>query len=144
MAEYIPSPIYWVREQIAVYEKSGGTEGTTLLDTGLPCVVITHIGNKTGGIRKIALMRVKVGDGYVLIGSNGGSEKHPVWVYNFRANLDVELRDGTEVAKMRLREVEDDPERAELWQAGVAAFPTYDEYKAKTPRRIAVFIAEPV
>ena len=144
MAEYIPSPIDWVREQVELYESSGGREGTTLRETGLPCVLITHMGNKSGGIRKVPLMRVKVDAGYVLIGSNGGSVQHPVWVHNFRANPDVELRDGTAVFKMRLREVENDPERAELWAAGVEAFPTYEEYKAKTPRKIALFLAEPV
>ncbi len=144
MPEYIPSPIDWVREQIELYESSGGTQGTTLLDTGLPCIVITHQGNKTGSVRKIALMKVKIGDGYVLIGSNGGAPKHPVWIYNFRANPDVEIRDMTEVQKMRLREVHDDPEREMLWQAGVKAFPPYEEYKAKTSRKIAVFIAEPI
>ena len=144
MAEYIPSPIDWVREQVELYESSGGREGTTLRETGLPCVLITHKGNKSGGIRKVPLMRVKVDAGYVLIGSNGGSVQHPVWVHNFRANPDVELRDGTAVFKMRLREVENDPERAELWAAGVEAFPTYEEYKAKTPRKIALFLAEPV
>ncbi len=144
MAEYIPSPIDWVREQVELYESSGGREGTTLRETGLPCVLITHKGNKSGGIRKVPLMRVKVDAGYVLIGSNGGSAQHPVWVHNFRANPDVELRDGTAVFKMRLREVENDPERAELWAAGVEAFPTYEEYKAKTPRKIALFLAEPV
>ena len=144
MAEYIPSPIDWVREQVELYESSGGREGTTLRETGLPCVLITHKGNKSGGIRKVPLMRVKVDAGYVLIGSNGGSVQHPVWVHNFRANPDVELRDGTAVIKMRLREVENDPERAELWAAGVEAFPTYEEYKAKTPRKIALFLAEPV
>ncbi|MDA0229388.1 MAG: nitroreductase family deazaflavin-dependent oxidoreductase [Proteobacteria bacterium] len=144
MPEYIPSPIDWVREQIKLYESSGGTEGTTLKDTGLPCIVITHKGNKTGGVRKIALMTVKVGDGYVLIGSNGGAPTHPVWIYNFRANPDVEIRDKTKVQKMRLREVHDDPEREKLWQAGVKAFPPYEEYKAKTSRKIAVFIAEPI
>ena len=144
MAEYIPSPIDWVREQVELYESSGGREGTTLRETGLPCVLITHKGNKSGGIRKVPLMRVKVDAGYVLIGSNGGSAQHPVWVHNFRSNPDVELRDGTAVFKMRLREVENDPERAELWAAGVEAFPTYEEYKAKTPRKIALFLAEPV
>ena len=144
MAEYIPSPIDWVREQVELYESSGGREGTALRKTGLPCVLITHKGNKSGGIRKVPLMRVKVDAGYVLIGSNGGSAQHPVWVHNFRANPDVELRDGTAVFKMRLREVENDPERAELWAAGVEAFPTYEEYKAKTPRKIALFLAEPV
>ena len=142
MGEYIPTPIDWVREQVELYEGSGGTDGTTLLDTGLPCVLITHFGNKSGGVRKVPLMRVKVDYGYVLIGSNGGSEKNPVWVYNFRANPDVELRDGTEVFRMRIREVSEDPERGLLWEAGVKAFPTYDEYKSKTPRRIPVFIAE--
>jgi len=144
MAEYIPAALDVVREQVELYEGSGGTEGTTLQDTGLPCIIVTHMGNKTGGVRKIPLMRVKVGEGYVLVGSYGGREKNPVWVYNLRANPDVEIRDATEVSKMRVREVEDDPERQRLWEAGAAAFPTYNEYQAKTERKIPVFIAEPV
>lgn len=144
MPDYIPPALDWVREQVEEYEGSGGTRGTTLRDTGLPCIIVTHMGNKTGGIRKIPLMRVKVGDGYVLVGSYGGREKNPVWVYNLRANPDVEIRDATEVFKMRVREVEDDPEREKLWVAAAKAFPTYDDYKAKAPRKIPVFIAEPV
>lgn len=144
MAEYIPSALDWVREQVELYESSGGTEGTTLRDTGLPCVIVTHMGGKTGGIRKIPLMRVAVDGSYALVGSYGGSPKHPVWVYNLRANPDVEIRDATEVFKMRVREVEDDPERQRLWDAAVKAFPSYDEYRAKTSRKIPVFIAEPV
>ena len=101
MAEYIPPAIDWVREQVELYEGSGGTEGTTLRDTGLPCIIVTHKGNKTGAVRKIPLMRVNVDDGYVLVGSYGGREKNPVWVYNLRANPDVEIRDRTEVFKMR-------------------------------------------
>ena len=137
-------PLDWVREQVEIYEGSGGTEGTTLRDTGLPCIIVTHIGNKTDGIRKIPLMRVKVGAGYVLVGSYGGREKNPVWVYNLRANPDVEIRDMTEVFKMRVREVEDDQERQRLWEAGTKAYPPYNEYQAKTSRKIPVFIAEPV
>ena len=144
VAEYIPTEIDWVREQIELYESSGGKEGTTLKDTGLPCIIITHIGRKTGAIRKTALMRVKVGEGYVLIGSNGGSLKNPVWVSNFRAKPDVEIRDATDVSNMRIREVHDDAERKRLWQAGAEAFPPYNEYQAKTPRAIPIFIAEPV
>ncbi len=144
MAEYIPPTLDWVREQVELYEGSGGTEGTTLRDTGLPCIIVTHVGNKSGGIRKIPLMRVAVDNNYVLIGSYGGREKNPVWVYNLRANPDVEIRDKTEVYKMRIREVTDDPERQRLWEAGAQAFPTYDEYQAKTSRKIPVFIAEPV
>lgn len=142
MAEYIPAALDWVREQVELYEGSGGTKGTTLRDTGLPCIIVTHMGNKTGAIRKIPVMRVKVGNCYVIVGSYGGREKNPVWVYNLRANPDVEIRDATEVFKMRVREVEDDPERQKLWDAAAEAFPTYNDYKAKAPRRIPVFIAE--
>ena len=144
MAEYIPPALDWVREQVELYEGSGGKEGTTLRDTGLPCIIVTHMGNKTGGIRKIPLMRVKVGDAYVVVGSYGGREKNPVWVYNLRANPDVEIRDATEVFKMRVREVENDPERKQLWDASAKAFPPYLDYEKKAPRKIPVFIAEPV
>lgn len=144
MTSYIPPTIDWVREQVELYEGSGGAEGTTLRDTGLPCIIVTNIGNKTGAVRKTPLMRVKVGDGYVLVGSYGGRPKDPVWVHNLRANPDVEIRDATEVFKMRVREVTEDPERARLWAASAKAFPTYDEYQAKAPRTIPVFIAEPV
>ena len=81
---------------------AAGTEGTTLRDTGLPCIVVTHMGVKTGAIRKIPLMRVAVDKSYVLIGSYGGRPKNPVWVYNLRTNPDVEIRDKAEVFKMRV------------------------------------------
>src|ERR1041385_4596552 len=86
MPDYIPSPRQWVRDQVELYEKSGGKEGTTLRDTGLPVVIVTHTGNKTGAIRKTPLMRVKDGGNYVLIGSVGGAPSNPVWVNNLRAN----------------------------------------------------------
>ena len=143
MAEYIPPALDWVREQVELYERSGGTEGTTLRDTGLPCIIVTHKGNKTAAIRKIALMRVETGGCYVLVGSYGGRPSNPVWVYNLRAHPDVEIRDKTEVFKMRVREVKDDAERARLWELSADAFPPYNEYQAKTDRKIPVFIAEP-
>ena len=144
MTDYIPPTLDWVREQVELYESSGGTEGITLRDTGLPCIIITHKGGKTGAVRKIPVMRVKVDDGYVLIGSYGGREKNPVWVYNLRANPDVEIRDRTEVFKMRVREVTTDPERQRLWDASAEAYPPYDDYQKKTSRTIPVFIAEQV
>ena len=144
MVDYIPPKLDWVREQVELYESSGGTQGTTLRDTGLPCIIVTHKGRRTGGIRKIPLMRVKVGDAYVLVGSMGGAPQNPSWVANLRANPDVEIRDATEVFRMRVREVTDPDERQRLWAAAVEAFPSYDEYQAKTSRRIPVFLAEPV
>ena len=143
MAEYIPSPIKWVRDQVELYEGSGGTEGVGLRDTGLPCIIVTHTGNKTGSIRKTPLMRVKDGDSYVLVASKGGAPRNPEWVYNLRTDPDVKLRDATEVQAMRVREVEDDDERARVWALAVEAFPPYEEYRNKTSRTIPVFIAEP-
>ncbi len=143
MSEYIPPTIDWVRKQVELYESSGGTEGTTLVETGMPCILVTHTGNKTGGIRKIPLMRVKVDDAYVLVGSMGGAPKNPVWVYNLRAHADVEIRDATEVFSMQVREVTDDAERERLWAASAEAYPPYNEYQAKTSRKIPVFVAEP-
>ena len=144
MSDYIPSPIEWVRNQVELYESSGGTQGTTLRDTGLPVVIVTNKGNKTGAVRKTPLMRVKDGDRYVLVGSMGGAPTDPVWVHNLRANPDIELRDRTEVWKMRVREVTDDAERARLWKLAAAAFPPYDDYQKKTARKIPVFVASPV
>ena len=143
MANYIPSPKDWVREQVELYESSGGTEGTTLRDTGLPVIIVTHIGNKTGAIRKTPLMRVKDGNSYVLVGSKGGAPTNPVWVHNLRVNPDVEIRDETVVRPMRVREVEDEAERARLWKLAIAAYPPYTEYQERTARRIPVFVAEP-
>src|ERR1700756_605528 len=126
MSSYIPSPRQWVRDQVELYEKGGGTGGTTLRDTGLPVIIVTHTGNKTGAIRKTPLMRVSDGANYVLVGSMGGAPANPVWVYNLRANPAVEIRDHTVVRTMRVREVEDKSERARLWKLAVAAFPPYE------------------
>ena len=142
MIEYIPPTIEWVRKQVELYEASGGTQGTTLMETGMPCIIVTHLGNQSGAIRKIPLMRVKVDDSYVLVGSMGGQPKNPVWVYNLRANPEVQIRDETEVFNMRVREVTDEAERQKLWAASVAAFPPYIDYEAKTTRKIPVFVAE--
>lgn len=144
MSDYIASPVEWVRKQVELYESSNGTEGTTLRDTGLPVVIVTNVGNKTGAVRKTPLMRVKDGDNYVLVGSMGGAPKNPVWVYNLRTNPTVHLRDLTEVQEMRVREVTDKAERARLWEIAVAAFPPYRDYQQRTTRTIPLFVAEPV
>jgi F420H(2)-dependent quinone reductase len=143
MAKYVPNPTEWVREQVELYESSGGTEGTTLLDTGLPVIIVTHTGNKTGAIRKTPLMRVKDGNSYILVGSKGGAPTNPVWVHNLRVNPDVEIRDESVVRPMRVREVKDEAERARVWKLAIAAFPPYAEYQERTARRIPVFVAEP-
>jgi deazaflavin-dependent oxidoreductase (nitroreductase family) len=143
MAKYVPSPRDWVREQVELYESSGGTKGTTLRDTGLPVVIVTHRGRMTGAIRKTPLMRVKEGDNYILVGSQGGAPKDPAWVHNLRADPHIELRDETIVRSMFVREVNDMTERTRLWTLAVAAYPPYAEYQARTKRQIPLFVAEP-
>lgn len=143
MAEYIPSPREWVREQVELYERTNGAEGNTLRDTGLPVIIVTHVGNKTGAIRKTPLMRVKDGANYVLVASMGGGPKNPVWVNNLRARPLVELRDLAVVQELRVREVTDAAERERLWKIADAAYARFVEYRAKTTRVIPIFVAEP-
>ena len=144
MSEYVPSPRKWVADQVELYEGSGGTEGLTLRDTGLPVIIVTNRGRKTGAIRKTPLMRVVDGNNYILVASQGGAPKHPVWYYNLKAEPEVEIRDKTEVYPMRVREVVEPAERQRLWDIAVEAYPPYQEYQAKTDRVIPVFVAEPV
>lgn len=142
MSEYIPSPSDWVAEQVELYEGSQGTQGLTLRDTGLPVIIVTNRGRKTGAIRKTPLMRAVDGNSYILVASKGGAPKHPLWYHNLKAEPNVEIRDATEVHSMRVREVLDSSERQRLWDIAVAAYPPYQEYQDKTDRLIPVFIAE--
>ena len=139
MNQYIPSPTRWVAEQVELYESSGGTQGTTL--RGLPVVIVTNQGSKTGAIRKTPLMRAVDGEHYILVASRGGAPKHPLWYYNLKANPNVEIRDGVNVHKMRVREVTDPYERQRLWDIAVEAYPPYNDYQEKTDRLIPVFLA---
>jgi deazaflavin-dependent oxidoreductase (nitroreductase family) len=137
--EYEPNTMDWVREQVEKYESSGGTDGVML--RGMPCVVITMRGAKTGKVRKIALMRVEHEGVYAAVASLGGAPKNPVWYHNFLADPHVELQDGTQKWDMVAREITGD-EKATWWERAVAAFPPYAEYQAKTEREIPVFLLE--
>jgi len=141
--EYEPTPTKWVRDQIEAYERSRGTEAATLRDTGIPIIVITTRGNKSGKLRKTALMRVEHNGEYALIGSLGGAPKNPVWVYNLEADpQSVMVQDGPEPFLVSVRKI-DGAERAEWWERAVQVFPNYAEYQAKTERVIPVYIATP-
>ena len=139
--EYEPSKAAWVREQVELYESSGGTEGTTLRDTGLPVVIMTNRGVRSGKLRKTPVMRVEHGGRYAAVASQGGAPTHPGWYYNLRADPVVELRDGTGKWLMRAREVSG-AERAEWWDRAVAAYPPYADYQQRTQRQIPVFVLE--
>ncbi|MGH9010279.1 MAG: nitroreductase family deazaflavin-dependent oxidoreductase [Acidimicrobiia bacterium] len=139
--EYVPNAMGWVRDQVEAYERSGGREASTLRDTGLPVIIVTMRGNKSGNVRKIALMRVEHDGEYALVASFGGRPKHPVWYYNIKDHPDeVTIQDGPEPFPVRVREVSGD-ERDAWWERAVAAFPPYAEYQQKTDRQIPVFVA---
>jgi deazaflavin-dependent oxidoreductase (nitroreductase family) len=140
--EYKPSTWQWVADQVETYERTGGREANTLRDTGLPIIIVTTRGAKTGAVRKMALMRVEHDGAYALVASMGGAPKHPVWYFNLKAHPDaVRLQDGPEPFDANIRELSGD-ERATWWDRAVAAFPPYAEYQQRTARTIPVFLAE--
>jgi F420H(2)-dependent quinone reductase len=141
--EYEPSPSGWVRDQVAQYEASGGTEANTLLDTGMPIIILTTRGNRSGKLRKTALMRVEHDGDYALVASMGGAPSHPVWYHNLVADPTAAMiQDGPEPFDVTVREVTGD-EKAAWWERAVAAYPPYEEYQASTDRQIPVFVASP-
>jgi deazaflavin-dependent oxidoreductase (nitroreductase family) len=140
--EYEPSTWDWVRDQVDLYERSGGTEGTTFLDTGLPVVIVTSRGAKSGKLRKNPLMRVEHDGKYAAVASVGGAPENPRWYFNVVADPRVEVQDGPVKQDMIAREV-DGEEKAVWWERAVAAYPPYAEYQASTERQIPVFVLEP-
>jgi deazaflavin-dependent oxidoreductase (nitroreductase family) len=139
--EYEPSPSDWVRNQVAEYEASNGDRANTLLDTGLPVIIVTTRGNKSRKIRKTPLMRVEHDGEYALVASKGGAPTHPVWYHNLVADpTAVEIQDGSERFDAVVRQVNGD-EKAAWWERAVAAYPPYADYQAATTRAIPVFVA---
>jgi len=138
-----PDPAAWVREQIETWERSGGTEGTTLRDTGLPIVIVVNRGMRSGLLHRTPLMRVEHQGSYLAVGSKGGAPKNPAWVANLRADPQVEVWDGPARGDFVARELEGE-ERAAWWERAVAAYPPYAEYQQRTARLIPVFVLEPL
>ncbi len=142
--EYVPSPSQWVRDQVDAYEASGGKEANTLLDTGLPIIILATRGNKSGNVRKTPLMKVEHGGEYLLVASKGGAPSNPVWYYNIVDDpTAITVQDGPEPFDATARELSGD-ERAIWWERAVAAYPAYADYQVKTDRLIPVFLATKV
>jgi deazaflavin-dependent oxidoreductase (nitroreductase family) len=141
IGDYAPSPRPHVRKQVETVERSGGTEGTTM--RGMPVVVVTTTGAKTGKLRKVPLMRVEHDGQYAAVASFGGAEHHPVWYYNVKANPLVQVQDGPATYDMEAREVTGE-EKALWWKRAVAAYPDYAGYQRKTDREIPLFVLSPV
>ena len=141
--EYEPSTSAWVAEQVAEYEASGGTRANTLRDTGIPIVIVTMRGAKSGKVRKIGLMRVEHDGEYALVASKGGAPEHPAWYANLVADPNVMIQDGPEPRDYVVREVTGE-ERDVWWDRGVAVYPPYAEYAERAGRTIPVLVASPV
>ncbi|HEY2764509.1 MAG TPA: nitroreductase family deazaflavin-dependent oxidoreductase [Pseudonocardiaceae bacterium] len=137
--EYEPSPVPRIRDQVQEYESSGGTRGTTM--RGMPVIILTTQGARSGKLRKSPLMRVEHDGDYAVVASLGGAPQHPVWYHNVVANPDVELQDGAEKHDYVAREVTGE-EKATWWKRAVTAYPDYAEYQQKTSREIPVFVLE--
>jgi deazaflavin-dependent oxidoreductase (nitroreductase family) len=139
--EYEPSPAQWVRDQVEEYERSAGRRGNTLRDTGLPVIIVTSRGNKSGKLRKTPLMRVEHHGEYALVASKGGAPDHPLWYFNLKADPDtVTVQDGAEPIDVEVAELTG-PSREQWWARAVEAYPPYAEYQARTSRQIPVFLA---
>lgn len=137
--EYAPSTSDWARIQAETYEATNGQEAGALRDSGLPVIVLTTLGAKSGMLRKTALMRVEHDGEYVVVASLGGAPKHPVWYWNIMKHPHVELQDGAEKHDYDVRELSG-AERDEWWARAVEAYPPYADYQQKTERVIPVLL----
>jgi deazaflavin-dependent oxidoreductase (nitroreductase family) len=140
VGEYEPSTSQWVADQVAEYEESGGTRGNTLRDSGIPIIVVTMLGAKSGKVRKIGLMRVEHEGKYALVASKGGHPSDPGWYLNLQANPAIMIQDGAEAIDFTVHEVTG-TERQEWWDRAVAVYPEYAAYAQKTDRVIPVLVA---
>jgi len=142
-AEYEPSTWQWVADQVTEYEASGGARANTLMDTGIPIIVFTTVGRKSGKLRKVPLMRVEHEGVYALVASKGGDPQHPAWFHNIEANPTIMFQDGPEPFETTVRQIEGD-EYDLWWDRSVAVYPPYAEYKEKAvDRQIPVFLTAP-
>jgi F420H(2)-dependent quinone reductase len=139
--EYAPSPWDWSREQAEKYAESGGADAADM--KGMPIILLTTVGAKTGKLRKTPLMRVEHDGEYACVASLGGAPKNPVWYYNIAKNSRVELQDGSVTQDYDACEVFGD-EKAVWWERAVEAYPDYADYQTKTDRQIPVFVLTPV
>jgi F420H(2)-dependent quinone reductase len=137
--EYAPSPAQWVRDQVERIESSGGADGTVM--RGMPVIVMTMRGAKSGKLRKVPVMRVEHDGVYAAVASLGGAPRNPLWYANLVADPHVLVQDGPVRREMTAREVHG-PEKALWWERAVEAFPDYATYQAKTDRQIPVFVLE--
>jgi deazaflavin-dependent oxidoreductase (nitroreductase family) len=134
------SPSEWVQDQTKQILQTGTTDGVEVF--GMPIVLLTLRGAKTGRLRYTPVMRVEHDGRYAVVASKGGAPAHPTWYHNIKAYPEFPLQDGTATKDYVAREVTG-AERAEWWERAVAAYPPYADYQKKTDRQIPVFVLDP-
>ncbi|MFI5955429.1 nitroreductase family deazaflavin-dependent oxidoreductase [Cryptosporangium sp. NPDC051539] len=139
--EYEPSPSDWARKQAEKFEASNGAEANEL--RGVPIILLTSVGARSGKLRKTPLMRVEHEGEYAVVASKGGAPENPVWFYNLAKNPHVELRDADQVKDYEARQADGDEYEA-WWKRAVEVWPDYAEYQKKTDRKIPVFVLTPI
>jgi deazaflavin-dependent oxidoreductase (nitroreductase family) len=134
--EPVDSALDWVAEHTRRYVESGGQDGHEW--RGFPTLVLTTTGRRSGAPRRNALIYGRDGDDVVLIASYGGRPAHPLWYLNLvdQPMVTVQVRD--QVFHGVAETIDDGPERTRLWAVMAGIYPPYDEYQAKTERRIPV------
>ncbi len=140
--DYAASPTNWVREQVEAIEATGDTRQVPH-PSGLPIVLLTMVGARSGKLRKVPLMRVEHDGAYLAVASKGGAPDNPQWFHNLLVHPELDLQDGTATARYRARLIESGEERAAWWARAVQAFPPYAEYQQRTERAIPLFVLEP-
>ena len=138
---YVPGASQRSNDQVKTYEATDGAQAGDL--RGVPVIILTTRGRKTGALRKTPLMRVTDGEKYGVVASMGGAPEHPVWYLNLQADPVVTLQDKA-VKKRYLAHTASGAEREQWWTRAAAVWPDYDNYQTKTDREIPIVILEPL
>jgi deazaflavin-dependent oxidoreductase (nitroreductase family) len=131
----------WVADHLRRYLETDGEEGH--LWRGVPTLLLTTRGRRTGRLRRTPLIYGRDGDAYVVVASKGGTPEHPAWFLNLREDPDVTIQVGPDVMAARAATV-DDEHRAELWDQMAQIWPDYDRYQERTSRRIPIVRLDPL
>ena len=138
MTQVTDSPRGWVNEHIRRYVESGGADGHEW-KPGVPTLLLTTTGSKTGLRRRTALIYARDGDTHVVVASNGGSPGHPAWYRNLDTDPHVHVQVGAQEFDATARTATGE-ERERLWPLVSAVWPAYEDYQRKTEREIPVVV----
>ena len=132
--EVVDSPTEWVADHIRRYVESAGEDGH--IWRGVPTLLLTTMGRKTGARRRTALIYGIDGGDYIIVASKGGHPSHPLWYENLLVDPNVEIQVGAQVLKARAMTIDDHSRYEQVWNQMVAIWPGFNDYREKTSRVI--------